>query len=752
MQFEDFGVVSWFNGSFGVVLNPKNKEIFIHERKIISGAISQGHKVLIGTVRQNTAKDRLDGSDVLGFNEQQKSEFLDIILSDWISKAEIKFDATVLWLLEHGDTNCFKRILDHGFDYWILSSLFNKWARGNINKFSPFVHQFVYDRWSVNKAIDMNLVSLFKCEDENVITDLITNNINIIYNPKFEELTKFIPNRYKEYIYEYVISNISVENEESFSRDINWLLIYRSQNEINKIVNIYKELLINRVSILDVIVKHSRVLNSMEVNDLVLSYWKRKGIIEFDIYIDYLIRNSGLNQLFEAVNTNPKYWYYNENYLERLKNYYWSNDLTIQLLFLRLKKEIENSSSTPSDKILPSELSRNHLYWLLMHTDLIEFERSFGRAFVADRTIIDVIITKNYRHNIEVKERYLFDCWKCLINEKYEQLENWIEKNVNLDILINYISLKYNYNIELVLRWYQALFPGSDPQYFLKRVKESDWGNKLSGDYLKFNLEKIRSRFLELFIVHKDIVRKEVPQKTVHSATDLASFQYCPASYVLAATFDISMIDNDSMFIGREEHKKIRLLSFKKRDEFIDQSRYYGDSNEYREFVSLIARSQCTFEGHSEDSNETIIFYSEKGKISMVPDYLFKCSETEFIVEEKFTTTEFDKISDLYLNHKIQALAYLYGMPNPNISGVFVVYWFYDLKNRKVSNSRIFKIHKTEANKNQLLNIFESVEKLNRGEVVQLKTSDINVNKCVKCRAFSICKYKTGEYNSIKFE
>ena len=210
----------------------------------------------------------------------------------------------------------------------------------------------------------------------------------------------------------------------------------------------------------------------------------------------------------------------------------------------------------------------------------------------------------------------------------------------------------------------------------------------------------------------------------------MANYQYCPASYVVASTFDISAIDNDSMFLGREEHKKMRLLSFKKRDEFIDQSRHYGDSNEYRDFVSLIARSQCTFEGHSEDSDETIIFYSEKGKISMVPDYLFKYSETEFIVEEKFTTTEFDKISDLYLNHKIQALAYLYGMPNPNISSVFIVYWFYNLKNREVYNSRIFRILKTEANKNQLLNIFESVEKLNRGEVVQLKTSDINVNKC----------------------
>ncbi len=51
-----------------------------------------------------------------------------------------------------------------------------------------------------------------------------------------------------------------------------------------------------------------------------------------------------------------------------------------------------------------------------------------------------------------------------------------------------------------------------------------------------------------------------------------------------------------------------------------------------------------------------------------------------------------------------------------------------------------------------LIDVFNTVDSLNSGIKVQLHRDDINANKCIKCQAFSYCKYKTAEFQSIELQ
>ncbi len=149
------------------------------------------------------------------------------------------------------------------------------------------------------------------------------------------------------------------------------------------------------------------------------------------------------------------------------------------------------------------------------------------------------------------------------------------------------------------------------------------------------------------------------------------------------------------MFIGREEHEKVRLLEIKNRKQLRESYEAYGVNKEYRDLIRLILRSECIYEGHN-DERKNKIFYSKKKNISMCPDYIFKDKENVFVVEEKYTFNKYDNVTNLYLNHKVQTLAYLYGLSELNVTTAYVVYWYYDWKDKAVNHVRVFKIVKNE--------------------------------------------------------
>jgi hypothetical protein len=247
-------------------------------------------------------------------------------------------------------------------------------------------------------------------------------------------------------------------------------------------------------------------------------------------------------------------------------------------------------------------------------------------------------------------------------------------------------------------------------------------------------------------LLYKDItliknIRKDI-KKEIHSATDLAGFSFCPASYVTARKFEVDYSDNYEIFNGIEQHEKRRLLSY---IEDIKGSVGSDITTRIKTRPELIrmANSELISSGHA---GKSIIYFSKNRKLCGSPDYIFRDKEgVHFAVEEKFTFGKREgKV--LFENHRIQALAYLYGLKDFEFSEVYVIYWYmtFDDKKSYVNDFEIFSIVKSENGKRLLLSVFESVESINNAGKVNFSPSMINYNKCIRCSAFNHCDFKKG--------
>ena len=105
-------------------------------------------------------------------------------------------------------------------------------------------------------------------------------------------------------------------------------------------------------------------------------------------------------------------------------------------------------------------------------------------------------------------------------------------------------------------------------------------------------------------------------------------------------------------------------------------------------------------------------------------------------------------MTSLYENHKTQALAYLYGLSDFQFNEVFILYWFITKLNYNdtydVYNYRIFKLTRTENNKNFIVNTFYKLESIQQRVPYSFPPQQINYKKCVNCSYFPYCENKKG--------
>ena len=265
--------------------------------------------------------------------------------------------------------------------------------------------------------------------------------------------------------------------------------------------------------------------------------------------------------------------------------------------------------------------------------------------------------------------------------------------------------------------------------------------------------------------------KKQIKSKTI-SASDIASFSFCPASYCIHQSYEIK--PSPLTEIGKKLHEETRLLSQIKTGQIHDKNKrdeHYFEDKEYKHFLNDIDNSQVIYCGHSE--NDKSRFFKNKELICQ-PDYIFQNRDGQyFVVEEKFRfvrkkkveTKHPDEIADqlryesyftlednyndiFYANHRLQLAAYMYGIEDYKIEYGYLVYWH--LKKDEVAKCIVTKVERSAALVENLRDTFRSIKLFNTNSSLLFDNGILNLNKCSNCSVAALCGHKSKRYSELK--
>lgn len=341
------------------------------------------------------------------------------------------------------------------------------------------------------------------------------------------------------------------------------------------------------------------------------------------------------------------------------------------------------------------------------------------------------------------------------VNYEFENAYYWLFFNLDINLLKKLTAYRLGYSEPVIDKIYISLFPDNNTSYYIQKSNTKNWSENFKKEYARMKNFEIDNKFAKLFF--DEILMSKNPKplkpriKETHTATDFSNFVFCPAYYYLNQIFQIDLSEHENVFIGSQEHYKNRLISVRS---FVSNQKVELMKNDCYSHLARIKNANCLFLGHSQNFQEP--FYSKLKKISGIPDYIFEDQRGSFVVEEKYTFNEYNKITNLFDNHKIQALTYLYGLDQFNFEDAYIVYWYIE-KNTgeeedeiyKVNNYRVFHLKKTNESRIGLINIYNQLELIQNRISYKFDVSKINYNKCVKCNYFSLCKFKNGTVNQF---
>jgi CRISPR/Cas system-associated exonuclease Cas4 (RecB family) len=234
------------------------------------------------------------------------------------------------------------------------------------------------------------------------------------------------------------------------------------------------------------------------------------------------------------------------------------------------------------------------------------------------------------------------------------------------------------------------------------------------------------------------------------SASDIASYSFCPASYSIKKSFNLNATEN--MDIGEELHNSHRLLN---RYQFTQgratktkiTSMAFAKNSE---FYSDLFSSKLIFTGHPTDD---ITKYFTNGKYIGQPDYIFQNSKHEFfIIEEKFTFSFANFRS--YINHELQTYSYIYGIKEYPCEYGYLIYWLYGYNDEgelTVVNCEIKKLSRAEAMRKKLRQVCDAITTLNVQNEIAFNPQFLNAKKCANCSVSGSCEHKYADQEKLKF-
>lgn len=280
----------------------------------------------------------------------------------------------------------------------------------------------------------------------------------------------------------------------------------------------------------------------------------------------------------------------------------------------------------------------------------------------------------------------------------------------------------------------------------------------------KYNFGIIDYLQLEISIKTKRNVHLKPLTTPFISATDIASYTYCPASFAISKSFILPK--TSSAITGTALHEKtflLKMLTDARYDEaqFLDKNwaDYTDDidillNDTNSDHFKIIEASKLIFCGHKKKNNSNKVFKGGKNSTFIgQPDYLFLSDTNEyFVVEEKFIGNNGEN-AVFYENHINQVASYMYGINDYPISFGFLIYWYYDTfrKDEKAYIRRIAikKIEKTLTLKNRITCIFSSIASLKKNKTIDFDLDSRNAKRCANCVYSLYCGHKTGNFEKI---
>ena len=275
--------------------------------------------------------------------------------------------------------------------------------------------------------------------------------------------------------------------------------------------------------------------------------------------------------------------------------------------------------------------------------------------------------------------------------------------------------------------------------------------------YLKYFKEEISNRKKNAF------TKTFVPNK-ITSVSELGDFEFCPVSFAINATYEISSNatwEKDE-WLGEKKHLIDRYNDYQKTknitEVFKDSAIEVNDAVK-SDFIDIF-NSKLVINNF--DGSSQTYFSNPTDTIRGNPDYVFEStSGKRFAVIEKFTKRTSEAITTAFTNDLIKLYGYIFELTTLNIDFGYLIYWYWKIddiqddngnikKKIRIRTYRIFKIEKTSENKTKLATSIEKVNTFKQKSKFEVDGDRISYpNKCLNCSVVSYCNHKTGKFNIV---
>ncbi len=725
-------------------------------------------------------------------NQRYREIVSEFFFEIWENKGNKKFDKNLSRAIDWGNNLLVKALqIDSN---WIEDIEFI--SKFNSSKFNKnIIYEFLKKQISKNDTNDYNNdIKWIIANGDNSILSFIIGLKFLYSNEQFVSDMRQIKQRYSSVNFSHFLYNQWIfKGEFKFNEDIKWLFYEGPVDIIIKIMKIISSNLIQNNDFLtsirelklinhyydipkdnSIVSENEKIVSNdkiLIIQDYIFEEWNSQETKDLDDNLKWLIQNGKIETLQKIINQDKQKWLNNNEFLITIREL---NSCSSRIILDEIGTFTERKTVVSNDKISVIEdliftvwnsqeikdLDEN-LMWLIRNGKIENLQKIVNQdkqKWLKNKKFIDYIREIRFFDDNNFKENFLFEV--CMNNCLFEFNENvkWIFENANINNIKTILTTKFGYKKNIIEKIYLAYYPSNNNNFYIENVDTKNWSENFKMRYIKEQENHIKSEFSKLFInefesIEKKAGKRKRIRKETHAATDLASFVFCPASYALNQTFDINIQEQENVFIGIQEHEKQRLLSltdYKKIEDHIYEPEF---ENYYQDF-NRVFNSTCISQGHKDKSS--VIYYSKKKKLSGIPDYIFKDVNGYFAVEEKYTFKKYEELNELYLNHRVQALAYLYGLDEFQFDEVLVLYWFIKKddygEGYHVSNYRLFNLKKSNENKDMIIDAFNNLESIQHRNPFPFPPNKINYKKCIRCNYFPYCEYKKGDKSNIQLD
>lgn len=221
------------------------------------------------------------------------------------------------------------------------------------------------------------------------------------------------------------------------------------------------------------------------------------------------------------------------------------------------------------------------------------------------------------------------------------------------------------------------------------------------------------------------------------SATDLATYTYCPIAYSISKTFEVEQSESAKKSVkAHEERRLINNL----------QTTFNFTNKTNQSFFNDINNSKLIYSGHSKDESKKYFINDEVGYIGQ-PDYIFQNSNGQnFIVEEKFLTKKKERFFD---NHIVQLQSYIYLLNEFKANYGYLLYWSYRENYSIFMECNVYKINRESNIPELLYSAIENIKEFKVQKKLDLNLNSLNPHKCGGCVYCQCCGHKNKRFKRV---